>query len=53
MGSTTHHEEEKKQLSSYLHRIACFGVRLMDSTERGIVVTNGSESSLEVKEKQD
>ena len=37
------------------HTIALLGVRLMDSTNGGIVVTNGDESSLvsEVKEKQD
>ena len=37
-----------------MHRLACVVVRLMDSTEGGIVVTNGDESSLvpELKEKQ-
>ncbi|KAH0776371.1 hypothetical protein KY290_007782 [Solanum tuberosum] len=46
MGSTTHVEEEKKELAKYVHRLARLGVRLMDSTEGGIVVTNGAESSL-------
>ncbi|KAH0670582.1 hypothetical protein KY290_025996 [Solanum tuberosum] len=55
MGSTTHVEEENRELAKAMHRLARLGVRLMDSTEGGIVVTNGAESSLvsEVKEKQD
>ena len=37
-----------------MHKLSCLVVRLIDSTEGGIVVTNGAESSLvsEVKEKQ-
>ncbi|KAH0709023.1 hypothetical protein KY284_010450 [Solanum tuberosum] len=55
MGSTTHVEGEKRELAKDVHRPALLGVILMDSTLRGIVVTNGAESSLvsEVKEKQD
>ncbi|KAH0728063.1 hypothetical protein KY284_003928 [Solanum tuberosum] len=55
MGSTAHVEEGKRELAKDVHRLAHLGVRLMDSTEGGIVVTNGAESSLvsEVKEKQD
>ena len=55
MGSTAHVEEEKRELSKDVHKITCMEVRHMDSTEKGIVVTNGAESSLvsEVKEKQD
>ena len=53
MGSTTHVKEGKRELAKDVHRIERLGV--MDSTEGGIVVTNGAESSLvsEVKEKQD
>ena len=55
MGNTTNLEEEKKELSIDVHRVAKLGVRLMDSTEVGLVVTNGSKSSLvsEAKENQD
>ena len=55
MGSTAHVEEEKRELAKDVHKLARQGVRLMDSTEGVIVVTNGAESSLvlEVKEKQD
>ena len=55
MGSTAHVEEEKRELAKDVHRLARLGVRLMDSTEGGVVVMNGAESSLvsEVKEKQD
>ena len=53
IGSITHVEEEKRELSKDIHRISIMGVKLMDSIEGGIVVTNGAESSLvsEVKEK--
>ncbi|WMV45268.1 hypothetical protein MTR67_038653, partial [Solanum verrucosum] len=55
MGSTTHFEEDKKELAKDVHRLARLGVRLMDSIERGVVVMNWAESSLvlEVKDKQD
>ena len=55
MGSTTHLEEEKKELAKHVHRLARLRVRLMDSIEEGKVVTNGDESSLvsKVKQKQD
>ncbi|KAH0642176.1 hypothetical protein KY285_034832 [Solanum tuberosum] len=55
MGSTAHFEEDKKELAKYVHRLARLGVRLMDSTEGGVVVMNGVESLLvsEVKDKQD
>lgn len=53
IGSTSHVKEEK--LAKDVHGLARPGVRLMDSTEEGIVMTNGAESSLvsKVKEKQD
>ena len=41
MGSTTHVEEEKGELAKNVYRIARLGVKLMDSTERGIVVQMG------------
>ena len=55
MGSTAHVEEEKRELAEDVHRLARLGVRLMDSIEGLIVVTNGAKSSIkfEVKEKQD
>ena len=55
MGSTSHVEEEKWQLEKDVHRLARLEVRLMDSIEEGIVMTNGADSSLvlEVKEKKD
>lgn len=55
MESTSHVEEDKKKLDKDVHRLARLGVKLMDSTEGGMVVTNGTESSLvsEVKKKQD
>ena len=53
MGSTAHVEEEKRQLAKYVHRLARLGLRLMDSTQGGTMVTNGIGSSLmsDVKEK--
>ena len=55
MCSTTHIEEEKKELPKDVHILAHLEVRIMDFTEEGIVVTNGTKSSLvsKVKEKQD
>ncbi|KAH0683182.1 hypothetical protein KY290_021771 [Solanum tuberosum] len=55
MGSTAHFEEDKKELAQEVHRPARLGFRLMDSTERGVVVMNGDKSSFvsEVKGKQD
>ena len=55
MVSTTHHEEEKKELEKYVHRLPRLGVCLMDSTEGGLVVKHKAKSSLalEVKQNQD
>ncbi|WMV08496.1 hypothetical protein MTR67_001881 [Solanum verrucosum] len=52
MCSTAHVEEEKRKLTKDVHRLARLGVQLMDSNEGGIVVMNGTKSSLvsEVKE---
>ena len=41
MRSTTHLEEEKKEMAKDVHRLARLGVRLMDSTKRGVVVKIG------------
>nr|AAV31171.1 Putative polyprotein, identical [Solanum tuberosum] len=46
MGNTTHIEEEKRELAKDVHRLACLGVRLIDSAKGGISVTNEAESSL-------
>ena len=43
MGSTTHVEEENRELSKDVHRLARIGVRLMDSIYGEIMVTNGAE----------
>ncbi|KAH0739920.1 hypothetical protein KY290_038625 [Solanum tuberosum] len=55
MGSIAHIKEGRRELAKDVHRQARLGVRLTDSAEGGIAVTNGVESSvvLEVKEKQD
>ena len=45
MGSTTHVDEEKRELAKDVQRLARLGVRLMDSTKGGILVKNGAESS--------
>jgi len=53
MGSNAHFEKDKRELAKDMHRLARLGVHLMDSTEGGVVVMNGAESSLvsEIKEK--
>ena len=38
--------EENKELAKDVHKLAHLGIKLMDSIEEGIVVTNGAESSL-------
>ena len=51
MGSTTHVEDEKKELVKDVHgltRLARQGVRLVDSTSGGVLVHPRSESSLVV-----
>ena len=40
MCSTTHAEEGKRHLAKDVHTLASLGVRLMDFTERDILVTN-------------
>ena len=51
IGSTAHVEDEMMELAKDVSKHSCFGVRLMDPTERGIVVTNGDESSIVSKVK--
>ena len=46
MGSTSHIEEEKKELAKEVHRLGRLGVRLVDSTSGGVSVHPSSESSL-------
>ena len=55
MGTTVHFEEDKKELTKEVHRLARLGVRLMNSIEGGAVVMNEYESSFvsEVKDEQD
>ena len=44
MGSTSDFEEDKRELAKFVQRLARFGVKLMDSTERVVVVTTRAES---------
>ena len=46
IGRTSHVEEGKRELAKYVHRLTRLGVKLMDSTEREIVVINVAKSSL-------
>ncbi|XP_070012922.1 uncharacterized protein [Nicotiana sylvestris] len=54
MGSLTHVEAEKRQLTREIQQLACLGIRLVDSGNRGVVLQNAAKSSLiaEVKERQ-
>ncbi|WMV09566.1 hypothetical protein MTR67_002951 [Solanum verrucosum] len=53
MGSTSHVEEGKTKLVKKVHRLACLGVYLLNSSEGGVVVMNEDDSSLvsQVKKK--
>ncbi|WMV08492.1 hypothetical protein MTR67_001877 [Solanum verrucosum] len=55
MGSVAHVEEERKELAKDVHRLICLGACLMNISDYGVTVQNGSKSSLvvEVKEKQE
>ena len=44
MVSTSHVEEDKKELAKYVHRLALLGVHLLDSNEDKEVVMKGGES---------
>ena len=44
MGSTTHVEDEKKELVKDIHRLARVGERFVDYTSGGISVNPSSES---------
>ena len=44
--STSHFEEQKRELAKYVCTLKRIRVRLMDSYEGGIVLTNEAESSL-------
>ncbi|WMV46199.1 hypothetical protein MTR67_039584 [Solanum verrucosum] len=46
MDSVTHVEEEKKELSKDVNWLACLGVCLMGTSDGGVIVQNGLESSL-------
>ncbi|XP_070002081.1 uncharacterized protein [Nicotiana sylvestris] len=54
MGSLAHLEADQRPLAREVHRYASLGVRLVDSSEGGVIVRNRAESSLvaEIKEKQ-
>ena len=43
IGSTYYVEEQKRELAKDVHRLARLEVRLMDSTEGGLVVINEVE----------
>ncbi|MUG03566.1 hypothetical protein ECC01_21510 [Bacillus tequilensis] len=55
MGSVAHVEDERKEIVKDVHKLAHLGVCLMSTSNSGVTVQNGAESSLvvEVKEKQD
>ncbi|WMV42082.1 hypothetical protein MTR67_035467 [Solanum verrucosum] len=46
IGSVAHVKEERKELAKYVHRLARLGVCLTDTSNSGVIVQNGSESSL-------
>ena len=46
MGSSAHVEEDNRELDKDVQKLSCLGVRFMDSTKGGILVTNRAESSL-------
>ena len=52
MGSTTHVEDEKKELEKDVHRLARLGVRLVDSTSGSVSAHPCSVSLLVVDVKQ-
>ncbi|WMV18744.1 hypothetical protein MTR67_012129 [Solanum verrucosum] len=49
MGSVAHIEEERKELAKDVHRLARLEVCLTDTSDRGVIVQNGSESTLVVE----
>ena len=49
MGSTTHVEDEKKELVKHIYKLAILGVWLVDSSSGGISVQPSYESSLVVE----
>ncbi|WMV37978.1 hypothetical protein MTR67_031363 [Solanum verrucosum] len=48
-GSVAHVKEERKELSKDVHRLALLGFGLTATSDSGVIVQNGSESSLVVK----
>ncbi|WMV09442.1 hypothetical protein MTR67_002827 [Solanum verrucosum] len=46
MGSVSHVEDDKKESFCDIHRLAQLGVNLVDYNIGGVVVYNGSKSSL-------
>ena len=54
MGSVARVEKERKELVKDVHRLARLGVHLMSISDNGVIVHNGTKSSLgvEVKEKK-
>ena len=46
MNSVSHVEDEKKELVCEVHRLDRLGVRLVDSSDGSVTISNGSESSL-------
>lgn len=54
MGSVAHVEDERKELVLDVHRLDCFGVRLVDSHKGGVIIQFSSNFSLvvDVKSKQ-
>ncbi|WMV19109.1 hypothetical protein MTR67_012494 [Solanum verrucosum] len=46
MGSVAHVEKERNEIAKDVHRLARLGVCLMDTSDSGVIVHNGSESLL-------
>ncbi|XP_069144497.1 uncharacterized protein [Solanum lycopersicum] len=52
MRSTTHIEDEKKELAKKVHRLSRLGVRLVESTSEGVTIHPSSESYLIIEVKK-
>ena len=52
IGSTSHVEDEKRELAKEVHRLAKLGVRFVDSTSGSVSVHPSNESSFVVEVKK-
>ena len=51
MENTSHVKDDKRELVKDVHKLTRLGVRLMDSTERGIVVTDTLKLTSQIRSK--